>query len=77
MNPFRKAGASGSWIGGIQIAGQLGMKPSSYVEHTLEIPHKAVCAGSGLGCHPVDVTAKRILSNLWECALAAKTGNCL
>ena len=65
MNPVRKAGASGSWIGGIQIAGQLGMKPSSSVEHTLEIPHKAVCAGSGLGCNPVDVTAKRILSNLW------------
>jgi hypothetical protein len=77
MNPFRKAGASGSWVGGIQIAGQLGMKPSSSLEHTLESPHKAVCAGSGLGCHPVRETAKRILSNLWEWALAAKTGHCL
>lgn len=77
MKPFRKASASGSWVCGIHIAGQLGMKPSSSVEHTLEIPHKAVCAGSGLGCHPVYVTAKRILSNLWECALAAKTGSCL
>jgi hypothetical protein len=53
------------------------MKPSFSFEHSLEISHEAVCAGSGLGCHPVDVTAQRISSNLWECALAAKTGNCL
>ncbi len=60
MNPFRKPGASSSWIGGIQIAGQLGMKPSSCLEHTLEIPHKAVGARSGLAGHSIDVTEKSI-----------------
>ena len=64
MNPFREPSASGSWIGGIQIAGQLGMKPSSSVEHTLEMSHEAVGAWSGLAGHSIDVTEKSIYRNL-------------
>jgi hypothetical protein len=43
------------------------MKPSFSLEHSLEISHEAVGAGSGLGWHGVIVTVKRSLSNYLQC----------
>ena len=74
MNPFRKAGASGSWVGGIQVAGQLGMKPSFSLEHSLEISHEAVGARSGLVGHSIDVTENRIWCKPCGCALVGTAG---